>query len=106
MKTEPTVLFPLAALNALHEDALRFRFLQGCAVGDGEGSDECRYWTIPGWGIVKAKTFREAVDNARATALENLHQRMEHMKHVMQYNEERGTSAMTPTTQQSFLDRP
>ena len=76
MEIEPTVLFPLAALNALHEDALRFRFLCTCAVAESEESDGYQYWAIPGWGTVKAKTFAEAVDCARTASIEALRQRL------------------------------
>ena len=66
-----TVSIDLAGLNALHEDALRYRRLRSMAVCRALESDGTGSWSIPADLLVyRARTFDEAVDKAFGAAPE------------------------------------
>jgi len=64
---ETIVEIPLHALNTLHEDALRYRFLRAWAQGSDLHMDGTRRWYIPQsiFAPHRTRTFDEAVDAIR-----------------------------------------
>ena len=63
--TGEKVLIDLAGLNALHEDALRYRRLRSIATCRALHRDGGGYWRIPDHLLAyPARSFDEAVDRA------------------------------------------
>jgi len=64
---ETIVEIPLHALNTLHEDALRYRFLRAWAHKTDHRSDGTGRWSVPQCIFDRhwTQTFDEAVDAIR-----------------------------------------